>query len=84
MRQLLASGVLGGLGQMTKFARCAAVEGDFECLRRWHRFGIVVKHFHPTDDLDDVPQRAIGTEPGEEQTTDGEITPHDLYGFISW
>jgi len=76
LRQLLAGSVLSRLGNLAEIARSAAVERELEGLRGRHHFRVVVKHFHPTDHLDDIPQRAVGTEPRQQETANGDITPH--------
>ena len=73
-RQLLARGFLSGLGNMAEFARFAAVKSHLQRLGRRHHLHIVMKHLRPPHHLNDIPHRAIGTEPGDEETGNGNAT----------
>ena len=75
-RQLLAGGIFGGFGDATEFAGLTRVKGQFQRLSGGHRRRVVVKHFRPGHDLHHVPQRAVGTKPGEQQAADGKMTTH--------
>ena len=75
-RQLLARGFLSGLGNMAEFARFAAVKSHLQRLGRRHHLHIVMKHLRPPHHLNDIPHRAIGTEPGDQEACDGQFATH--------
>jgi len=75
-RQLLACGVFRGFGDATELAGLTRVEGHLQRLGGGHGRRVVVKHFRPGHDLHHVPQRAVGTKPGEQQATDRKMTTH--------
>ncbi len=69
----VALGILSLLRDMAEFARSSAIEGALQGLRGGHHLGVIAKHLRPANDLHDVPDRAVSTEPGEQEAGDGEF-----------